>query len=182
MSVKFKKPCKKHPYLKDSYICAGKTVPGRVYKKLTRKSKNPKPSKPSKPKKPKTPSTPDDSKGGTFKTPIHPLLPSRGLGRPTIDRLSDDDILRARGIQGSKLFHKKGREALDRHLKEYLPDYKLEKAIDEAILVSKGNKGRLMVRGTNPKRENFQDILTDIKLMLGGIRDTQHYKNVKKLI
>ena len=28
---------------------------------------------------------------------------------------------------------------------------------------------------------NIKDILTDVKLMLGGIRDTQHYRNVKKL-
>ena len=60
-----------------------------------------------------------------------------------------------------------------------MPDYKLEKAIDEGIIVSKGGKGRVMVRGTNPK--NFKDLMTDLKIMLGGIRDTQHYKNVKKL-
>ena len=82
-----------------------------MYKKITKKSKYPKPSKPSKPKKPKQPpKTPDDSKGGTFKTPIHPLLPSRGLGRPTLQELTDDQILRAREYKARSYFTKKAKK------------------------------------------------------------------------
>ena len=112
MNVKIKKPCKKLKE-KDIYVCADKKrIPGKVYRKNQKKSrqpsppkpkppKPPKPDKPDKPKKPKAPS----GKGGTFLTPLHPFLPSRGRGRPTLNRLTNDQVLRARGIAGSKVFH-----------------------------------------------------------------------------
>jgi hypothetical protein len=172
------KKCKKVPN-RDQYICAGTKVPGQVYRNKTKKSKNITPSKPKPKPKPLTPKkkpTKDKSKPSVY---FSSILPSRGLGKATLDRLTDDQVLRARGIQGSKIYHRKGQEALEEHLKKYLPDYKLEKAIDNAILVSKGKKGRIFVRGTAP--ENIKDLLTDVKLMLGGLRDTKYYKDVKKL-
>ena len=168
------KKCKKVPN-RDEYVCAGTKVPGKVYRKAAKKSATPAPKpRPDKPKKP-------DEKKNTSTPGVYfsSILPSRGLGKATLDRLTDDQVLRARGIQGSKIYHRQGQEALEEHLQKYLPGYKLEKALDSAILVSKGKKGRIFVRGT--AMENMKDWMDNIKLMLGGIRDLPFYKETKQL-
>ena len=177
------KRCKKVPN-RDEYVCAGTKVPGKVYRKAVKKSATPspkpKPDKPKPPKKPNKPKKPDGKDTSKPSVYFSSILPSRGLGKATLDRLTDDQVLRARGIQGSKIYHRQGKEALEEHLQKYLPGYKLDKVIDNAVLVSKdGKKGRIFVRGTAP--ENIKDILTDVNLMLGNLRNTKYYKDVKRL-
>ena len=93
--------------------------------------------------------------------------------------LTPDEVLRARLIQGSQIFHIRGMVALKKYIKEYLKGYKIEKAIDEGIFYSKNGKGRLAFRDTNPRK--MKDIMTDFKIVSGGVKTTQHYKNLKKL-
>eukprot|EP00944_MAST-04C_sp_MAST-4C-sp1_P004369 g4369.t1 len=52
-------------------------------------------------------------------------------------------------------------------------------AIDQGILLSKDGKGRLFFRGTNPRK--VKDLMTDLKIVTGKIRSTDHYKTLKKL-
>ena len=108
-----------------------------------------------------------------------PTITAGKRGRATRKMLTEDEVLQARGIQGSKIFEKKGMNALKKHLEEYLPGYKVEKAINEGILVSKDGRGRLFFRGSNLRK--LSDLLTDFKIYSGKISDTKHYKNLKNL-
>ncbi len=115
----------------------------------------------------------------TFTPRPNSFMPRYPIAKATRKELTEDEVLRARGIQGSKIFHKKGMEALKKHLKEHLKGYKIEKAIDEGILLSKGDKGRLFFRGTNPTK--VKDIMTDLGIVTGNVSKTAHYKRLKKL-
>ena len=86
------------------------------------------------------------------------FMPRYPISKATRKELTDDEVLRARGIQGSKIFHKKGMEALKKHLKEHLKGYKLEKAINSPgiILRSAGPDG---VFGNT---SDDDDLLSDI--------------------
>ena len=57
-------------------------------------------------------------------------MPRYPIGKATRKFLTDDEVERARGIQASKIYEKRGMEALKKHMKEFLPEYKLEKAIN----------------------------------------------------
>ncbi len=166
--------CKRLPNSKKLVCDDGLKRTPLEYKKL-KKERN---------KKNKLPSKGGASgKGGAIKysdvARATSFMPRYPIAKATRDKLTADEVLRARAVQGARIYHMKGMKALKEHLDKYLKDYKLEKVIDEGLLLSKGGKGRLFFRGSNLKK--VKDIITDLKIVTGGIKNTKHYKNLKRL-